>query len=212
MTRYSSQGSTAGSHCLSIPKAIVYIYEPQVPNPSRSLPLPLGSPESILQVHEFLKYLFFFSPSLSLCGFVLMSRFGQYSFIFYHVLNDQFSEHSIILYILVGNQLTPHLLSVATSQKTLAVDLSRFQIRFQMPGREGARRQIWIRSLHSPWGAPEWPSCVTVLGRHLSSAAAFRARVIGLWKHPPDPVFELGFYFRFFLLSVRKKEPLPVRF
>ena len=39
--RYSSQSYTAGSHCLSISIAIVFIYLPQIPNPSHSLPLPL---------------------------------------------------------------------------------------------------------------------------------------------------------------------------
>ena len=39
--RYSSQSYTAGSHCLSISIAVVFIYLPQIPNPSHSLPLPL---------------------------------------------------------------------------------------------------------------------------------------------------------------------------
>ena len=48
MTRYSSQCYTAGSHCLSIPKAIVCIYSPQIPNPSHSLSFPLA-------IHNFKK-------------------------------------------------------------------------------------------------------------------------------------------------------------
>ena len=34
-----------GSHCLSIPKAIVYIYEPQIPNPSYSFTSPPWQPQ-----------------------------------------------------------------------------------------------------------------------------------------------------------------------
>ena len=55
VTRYSSQCHKAGSHCLSIPiNAVVRISYPQIPSPSHSLPLPLGSHKSILQDHEFL--------------------------------------------------------------------------------------------------------------------------------------------------------------
>ena len=54
MTRRSSLCCTAGSHCLSIPKAIVGIYQPQIPSPSHSLPIPFGNHKSVLQVHDFL--------------------------------------------------------------------------------------------------------------------------------------------------------------
>ena len=50
VTRYSFQGYTAGSHYLSISKAIFCIYQPQIPNPSPSLSLPLGNPKSVHHV------------------------------------------------------------------------------------------------------------------------------------------------------------------
>ena len=50
VTRQSSQCYTAGSPCSSIPKAIVCIYEPRIPCPSSSLPLPLGNHKSVLRV------------------------------------------------------------------------------------------------------------------------------------------------------------------
>ena len=56
VTRYSSQGSTAGSHHLCVPKAIVCIYSPQISSPSRSLPTPWNH-KSGLQVHEFVSFL-----------------------------------------------------------------------------------------------------------------------------------------------------------
>ena len=54
VTRYSAQCYTAGSHCLSIPKAIVCINKPQIPSPPHSLPLSLTNHKSVLQVHDFL--------------------------------------------------------------------------------------------------------------------------------------------------------------
>ena len=50
VTRYSSLCYTAGSHCLSTPNAIVWIYYPPNPSPSHSLPLRLGNHNSVLHV------------------------------------------------------------------------------------------------------------------------------------------------------------------
>ncbi|MFX4012647.1 hypothetical protein ACJBYS_11600, partial [Streptococcus suis] len=53
--RYSSLGYTAESHRLSIPNAVVCIYEPQIPSASQSLPL--SNHKSVLRVHEFVSFL-----------------------------------------------------------------------------------------------------------------------------------------------------------
>ena len=48
VTRYSSQCCTAGSHCLSIPKATVCTHQSPIASPSHSLPLSLGNHKSVL--------------------------------------------------------------------------------------------------------------------------------------------------------------------
>ena len=70
VTRYSSLCHTAGYHCLSIPGAIVCIYQPQTPNTSHSFLLPLGNHKSVLHVHEF----FFFSCALNIfrCEMIIL--------------------------------------------------------------------------------------------------------------------------------------------
>ena len=47
--RYRLLCYTAGSHCLSTANAIVYVYKPQAPNPSRK-PSPPWQPQSVLHV------------------------------------------------------------------------------------------------------------------------------------------------------------------
>ena len=69
VTRYSFQCYSAGSHCLSIPKAKICTYKPQIPCPPHSLLFSLGNHKSVLQVHEF-----HFSGKVHLCC-ILDSRY-----------------------------------------------------------------------------------------------------------------------------------------
>ena len=57
VTRCSSLCCTAGSHCLSAPKAIVCTDYPQTPSPPHALRLPLGKHKSVLHIHEFVSFL-----------------------------------------------------------------------------------------------------------------------------------------------------------
>jgi len=68
VARYSSLCYTAGSHCSSTLNEIVCIYLLQTHSPAHSLTLPLSNHKAVLQVHEFVSFLYIGS-------FVLYIRF-----------------------------------------------------------------------------------------------------------------------------------------